>query len=101
MLGSKHVDKSEVSLYLTAICLLEKDILKASEHLKEVKGCYLKIVIHTHLRHLQSLRKDCAFLQVNFYGIKTESKDEQIIMNRLFESFKKKPPIQKKHAVDK
>ncbi len=93
LLGSKHLDtpekKSEISLYLAAIYLLEKDGSKASEYLKEVKDSFLKIVIDKHIQHLQSSSKDSPFPNVNCYEIETVSEYEQIITNKLFESFGK------------
>lgn len=98
LLESKHLDtlekKAEVSLYLTAIYLLEKDVSKAEEHSKGVKSSFLAIVMLAHVKHLQSPSKDSPFSNADCYAIENGSEDEQIITNRLFESFGKKTSIQ-------
>ena len=56
---------------------------------KKVKDSFLKIVIEKHIEHLQSSSKDAPFPNVDYYEIEAASEYEQIITNKLFESFGK------------
>lgn len=82
--------KSESSLYLAAIYLIEKNGFKAKEHLKGITACYLTIVMNEHAEYLlNSGGEDPSFPKIGFYEVKIETEDEKAIIGKLFDLFKK------------
>ncbi|VHO04438.1 hypothetical protein [Candidatus Rhabdochlamydia sp. T3358] len=106
LLGSKHLGtsekKSEISLYLAAIYLLEKNGTKADSYLKG--NSFLKMVMGNHAKHLINQKaciadpkyKEELFSNANFYESLSDdaSTDEKIVAEKLLESFGENTPIQ-------
>ena len=85
--------KSESSLYLAAIYLIEKNGCKAKEQLKGLTTCYLTIVMNEHAEHLlNSGKEDTFFPKIGFYEVKIATEDEKVIIGKLFDLFKKNTP---------